>query len=251
MNSPQDSAWQTPSCGTMYRGTPTMDVRRNRPINYGGASEMGRELSRIRTSRLMALLAGALLAGCGGGDEPNPSAGAKRVANSPLDSIKAAQQMSNQLADPANTSLANGGAFVPPSLPGGQGAVVDTQQPVAAPGTELVAAQPGVGIKGRSLDQHEGLIVTPAKTLFKAKERIAFEIAIPHALNLYIATNGDAPKTHAEFMQKVVIDNNIQLPLLPPGHQYEYDPESKELMVRRPQPGAGTPPAGQSPAKAP
>lgn len=100
--------------------------------------------------------------------------------------------------------------------------------------TERVAAAAGVGIKGRSLDQHEGLIVTPAKTFFTAKERIAFEIAVPHALNLYKALNGEAPKSHEEFMAKIVTENNIQLPKLPEGHRYVYDPATEQLLVERP-----------------
>ena len=102
------------------------------------------------------------------------------------------------------------------------------------PASELVKAQPGVGIKGRSLDEHEGMIVTPAKTLFKVKERIAFDIAVPHALDLYKAEHGEGPKTHDEFMQKIVEFNQIKLPQLPPGHVYEYDPQGEQLMVRRP-----------------
>ncbi|MFM8252040.1 MAG: hypothetical protein ACKOBW_10640 [Planctomycetota bacterium] len=100
--------------------------------------------------------------------------------------------------------------------------------------TERVAAAAGVGIKGRSLDQHEGLIVTPAKTFFTAKERIAFEIAVPHALNLYKALNGEAPKSQEEFMAKIVTENNIQLPKLPEGHRYVYDPATEQLLVERP-----------------
>lgn len=100
--------------------------------------------------------------------------------------------------------------------------------------TERVKAEKGVGIKGRSLDQYEGVIVTPAKAYFSARERIAFEIAVPHALNLYKASEGHAPKTHEEFMEKIVEFNQIKLPLLPQGHKYVYDPMTEQLMVERP-----------------
>lgn len=100
--------------------------------------------------------------------------------------------------------------------------------------TERVKAEKGVGIKGRSLDEYEGPIVTPAKTYFTAKERIIFEIAVPHALALYEATEGQGPKTHEEFMEKIVEANKIELPMLAPGHKYVYDPETKVLMVERP-----------------
>ena len=102
--------------------------------------------------------------------------------------------------------------------------------------TVLEKAGVGSGKKGRSLDQHEGIIVTPAKTLFAAKEKIKFEIEIPHALQLYEALEGSAPKTHEEFMEKVIKPNMIQLPELPEGHKYVYDPATKTLMVEKPAP---------------
>jgi hypothetical protein len=109
-----------------------------------------------------------------------------------------------------------------------------TSTPTPQPETELVEAKKGVGLKGRSLDEYSGPIVTPAKTYFAAKERIAFEIEVPHALSLYEASNGHAPKTHEEFMTNIIQANRIKLPVLPPGHEYVYDPEQKQLMVKRP-----------------
>ena len=100
--------------------------------------------------------------------------------------------------------------------------------------TEQVKAGVGVGQKGRSLDQHEGFVVTPVKALFAAKERISFEIEVPHALALYNATEGQGPQSHAEFMEKIIDANLIKLPLLPPGHEYLYDPMTQQLMVKRP-----------------
>jgi hypothetical protein len=106
--------------------------------------------------------------------------------------------------------------------------------PAANPDMERVKAEKGVGIKGRSLDQYEGLIVTPAKTLFTVRERVVFEIQIPEALKLYKASNGKGPKSHEDFMTQIIEANQIQLPELPPGQRYVYDPEKEELMVERP-----------------
>lgn len=100
--------------------------------------------------------------------------------------------------------------------------------------TVMEKAGVGSGKKGRSLDQHEGIIVTPAKTLFAAKEKIKFEIEIPHALQLYKALEGNAPKSHDEFMEKIIQANNIALPELPAGHKYVYDPMTETLMVEKP-----------------
>ena len=113
-----------------------------------------------------------------------------------------------------------------------------SSQPAAAapadPNVERVKAQKGVGIKGRSLDEYEGVVVTPAKTLFTVRERVVFEIQIPGALNLFNASEGRNPESHEEFMEKIVEFNNIKLPELPPGHKYVYDPQANELMVERP-----------------
>jgi hypothetical protein len=104
--------------------------------------------------------------------------------------------------------------------------------PAEPPAMERVAAAVGVGKKGRGYG--EGMVTTPVATLFTVKEKLAFEIMIPHALDLYKATEGHAPASQEEFLEKIVKFNQIQLPALPPGHRYVYDPKSERLMVERP-----------------
>jgi hypothetical protein len=115
------------------------------------------------------------------------------------------------------------------------------QQPVAAQEPaemETVKAGVGVGQKGRSLDEYKGkteaIIAQPAISFFAAKEKIAFEIQVPQAIAIFQATEGRFPKDHDEFMERIVKENNIPLPVLPQGHEYKYDPESHQLMVVRP-----------------
>ena len=115
-----------------------------------------------------------------------------------------------------------------PALP------ANSSPPASDTGTERVKAEKGVGIKGRSLDQYEGILVTPAKAYFSVRERIVFEDQIPHALNLYKATEGQGPKSHEEFMEKIIQFNRIKLPQLPPDAKYVYDVEKEMLMVERP-----------------
>lgn len=108
--------------------------------------------------------------------------------------------------------------------------------PAAAPVLERVPAKAGVGKQGRSLANETGIrgvIVQPARTLFSVKQRVVFDIQIPHQLQLYKALNG-APKTHQEFMTNVIEAYKIQLPELPAGHRYIYDPKKEELQVERP-----------------
>jgi hypothetical protein len=109
-----------------------------------------------------------------------------------------------------------------------------SEQPTQPPPTEQVEAGVGVGVKGRSLDEYEGAVVTPAKSYFAVKERVVFEVQIPKAMQLYEASNGKAPESHEEFMQKIVEENQIALPKLSEGRRYVYDPQTKQLMVERP-----------------
>jgi hypothetical protein len=132
---------------------------------------------------------------------------------------------------PLETAVGGPGAVPPARADANPGA--PAMPPGAPPGTTVVGkAQVGSGEKGRGYGA--GLIATPAATYFQARERIAFEIQIPHALQLYKATNGVGPKTHQEFEQKILKEQRIELPTLPPGHFYQYDPNTEQLMVMKP-----------------
>lgn len=100
-----------------------------------------------------------------------------------------------------------------------------------APAREMVReeAKAGVGAKGRI--EGEGILVTPVKTYFLAKEKITFDIQVAQAMNLYKGEHGFAPKTEEEFWEKIIRFNQIALPELPEGHRYVYDVEKEDLMV--------------------
>ena len=108
--------------------------------------------------------------------------------------------------------------------------------PPAASDTTRVKAEVGVGVKGQPLEDPRLVqtIVAPARALFRTEQRVVFEIQIPHAMQLYEATNGKRPATHAEFMEQIIQANQIVLPELPAGQRYVYDPETGELMVEKP-----------------
>ncbi|MDX1928526.1 MAG: hypothetical protein SFV81_18495, partial [Pirellulaceae bacterium] len=115
---------------------------------------------------------------------------------------------------------------------------------------ESVKAQAGVGIKGRSLDGETGIgkmISAPAATLFTVKEKVVFEIQLPQALNLFLASEGRPPKSHAEFMEKIVKANQIQLPELPAGMTYRFNTELGELWVDPAATDASHTPTGTNP----
>ncbi|MEE2641844.1 MAG: hypothetical protein VX768_14550 [Planctomycetota bacterium] len=97
-------------------------------------------------------------------------------------------------------------------------------------------AEVGVGKKGKGYGNRVP-ILKPAATFWRVKEKIAFEIAIPKSLQLYEATHGHKPKTHDEFMEKIIRDGKIKLPELDEGLEYFYDAKAAQLMVRN-QPAA-------------
>jgi hypothetical protein len=93
----------------------------------------------------------------------------------------------------------------------------------------------GVGVKGRSLEggseyNPATFVSGPAAAYFRVKEKVVFEIQIPHTLNAFVALNGRHPKSHEEYMREI-IGNQIKLPKLPDGMVYRYRPEEKELWV--------------------
>ena len=103
----------------------------------------------------------------------------------------------------------------------------------APEGTVRERAETGAGRKGRY--EGSGLVVTPLKAYFSAQQRIVYEIQIPHAMQLFRATNDRFPRDQEVFMQQIIRANAIQLPELPPDHRYLYDAKKGELMVERPQ----------------
>lgn len=123
----------------------------------------------------------------------------------------------------------------PPELPDEeppQPATADVEP--TAPPMERVVAEAGVGKKGQSLEGETGIVVEPVKQLIKFEQKAIFDLQIKPALELYKASNGSYPKTHEEFMSKIIKANNIPLPPLPEGQQYVFDSEAGQLMVERP-----------------
>ena len=108
--------------------------------------------------------------------------------------------------------------------------------PVApiAPKTEQKKAAVDAGKKGRY--DVVGPVTTPVASYFAMRERLTYEVQIPEAMKLFKAMEDRAPKSHEEFMEKIIKSNHIRLPELPEGHRYFYDPARGALMVERPAP---------------
>jgi len=99
------------------------------------------------------------------------------------------------------------------------------------PELEREVAKAGVGKKGRNYGG--GIISEPVHQYFHQSQRIEF-MKITGAMKMYKGEHGYFPKTEEEFMSKIVKFNSIELPELPEGERYVYDPKSGELMVERP-----------------
>lgn len=129
--------------------------------------------------------------------------------------------------DESTSQVETGESSIPPS--------VEDEQPAESVTRQIAKA--GVEKSGRSLDDQKGVgrvIAQPAKTLLAVPGRMVFEVKIPHAMNLYKATNGRLPQSHEEFMEKIIEANSIKLPVLMPDQKYVYDPKTGQLMVEGP-----------------
>lgn len=195
----------------------------------------------MRVQMFVCVVLVGCMVGCGGpstgggtpSGTPGGAAGTGETATPASDAAEESAGIAIGLGQPVSEQPASEETSVQPAPADEPAMPVEPAAP-AEPDTERVEAKAGVGAKGRSLDEHEGVYVTPAKTLFTVREKVIFEIEVPNALKLYEATNGNPPRTHEEFMSQVIEANGVRLPELPAGQRYVWDPETKELMVERP-----------------
>ena len=106
--------------------------------------------------------------------------------------------------------------------------VEDTDQ---SEDVERQVAEVGVGKKGRGYGG--GVVSEPIRAMFRTEQRLQL-MNMDRAMKMYKAEKGYSPKTHDIFMDKIIKANGIELPELPEGERYVYDPEQAELMVERP-----------------
>lgn len=92
----------------------------------------------------------------------------------------------------------------------------------------------GVGKEGQGLKDKQGvagIIAGPISAMVNVKQKVALEIQVKQAVDLYKALNGRFPESHDEFMREIVDKNRIQLPELPDGAVYHFNSEKGELWV--------------------
>lgn len=166
----------------------------------------------MRWSFGLAILAALVLSGCG--EDPFDVGPTRSAAPEALG-------VSVDTVETAGKPVAKQDAAKPAAAP------QPKSEPKPEPKPRLEKAEAGASGKG---NYGAGIITTPLSVYFRAQERIIFD-QVTHALNLYKASNGRAPKSHEEFMSQVIKANMIKLPTLPPGDEYLYDPAKEELFV--------------------
>ncbi len=108
------------------------------------------------------------------------------------------------------------------------------QSPAVSATSAPQKAAAGVAKQGRSLDNESTvgrIIAQPVISLFAFKENAVFKIQIPSALKLFEASEGRKPKSHQEFMDKIITANQIRLPELQAGSEYNFHTDTGELWV--------------------
>ncbi len=195
---------------------------------------------------LIAWMSLTWMVGCGGDVAPAPTTTAEAPAPpapappgkpaSAADETEAVAAEDSSAAIPTQELAAEMPAAESnaPETSGPDTNVPDATEPAADAGGTLEKAQVGVGAKGRDYGG-PGLVTTPVQVYFRTGDRIAFEIQIPSAMKLYKASHDNkGPKTHEEFMNVIIKENGVQLPELPEGDEFVYDPKTEQLMVRHP-----------------
>jgi hypothetical protein len=146
-------------------------------------------------------------------------------ACSPTDLVKSMQQKGQPEDDAAGAD--ESADSVTPA--GEDAAEQDADDVGEEPNREVATA--GVGKKGRF--KGEGMLRTPIRQYFRIPQKLIFDIQIPDAIRKYKALDpqGKGPRSHEEFMKEIIEPRQIQLPELPEGDRYQYDPEDEQLYV--------------------
>ncbi len=116
-------------------------------------------------------------------------------------------------------------------------ATTPTRTPAATTQTEIqptppitVKAEAGVGKKGRGYGND--IITAPIRAKFMVEQTTIYKFTVIPLLNTFKALNGRFPKSHEEFMKEIIEKNEVELPELPEGDIYKYNPETHTLEVQ-------------------
>jgi hypothetical protein len=96
--------------------------------------------------------------------------------------------------------------------------------------TEMMTLGANTGVQGQGYGG--GLITEPVHQFFSMRNLITWD-QIKHDMDIWQAIHNRWPKDAQEFQKEILEPANIELPELPPGNRYVYNPKSGELLVAR------------------
>jgi hypothetical protein len=114
----------------------------------------------------------------------------------------------------------------PQNQPAGQ-AQPAQEQPSGGP-MEMETLGANTGAQGQGYGG--GLITEPVHQFFSMRNLITWD-QIKHDMDIWQAIHNRFPKNAQEFQKEILEPANIDLPELPPGKRYVYNPKTGELLV--------------------
>ncbi len=178
----------------------------------------------VRIGGVLILVVG--LAGCGGEPEPEPTSSAASTpstvneAAAPIEKAPVVEEEKQVEKTPATETTKTAEAKPKVILKSSGDGV-----------TGLKKAKAGDGVKGSGYGG--GIITEPVSVYFKARQKITYDVQIPHGLKNFRALHDRYPKDLKEFTEQILKPARIKLPELPAGRVYVYDPKKGELLVGR------------------
>jgi hypothetical protein len=73
-------------------------------------------------------------------------------------------------------------------------------------------------------------VTGPLEAKVPIEEQLS-KLNIEYSVRLFHAEHGRYPKDYEEFMEKIIREGGIRLPLLPANREYQYDVENHKLVV--------------------
>jgi hypothetical protein len=147
------------------------------------------------------------------------------AANEAQNSAAATTQPNAAASQPANAQPSDQPAQTPapqaaqpaaPAQPSGQ--------------TEMMTLDGNTSLQGQGYGG--GLITEPVHQFFSMRNLIMWD-QIKHDMDIWQAIHNRWPKNAQEFQKEILEPARIELPDLPPGNRYVYNPKTGELLVAR------------------
>jgi hypothetical protein len=98
---------------------------------------------------------------------------------------------------------------------------------------EMMTLGANTGVQGQGYGG--GLITEPVHQFFSMRNLITWD-QIKHDMDIWQAIHNRWPKDAQEFQKEILEPANIELPELPLGNRYVYNPKTGELLVARQSP---------------